>query len=350
MKFEIWLLMLNIDVNKKIDLLKKYQKEEIIFDNFNNIIGENNINFKNISEYDKNAELKKAEEILMWVKKNNIGFVTYKDKEYPESLKNIDYAPYGLFYKGDISILQGRAVSIVGSRNCSEYGIQVTKLLTKELNSYNITIISGGARGIDSVAHKTTVLNNGKTVVVLGCGIDIVYPSENKLLFKSVEDTGLIISEFLPGTKPFGYNFPRRNRIISALSEIVIVVEATNKSGSLITANYALDQGKDVMAVPGSIFYKGSTGCNKLIYDGATIFCDMQSLHTLLRLDCKEDNRIISPLKQRILSIVSAEPTHIDEIVDKSFIDRELLFNVLFEMQNRNEIISLPGNYYAKIM
>lgn len=350
MKFEIWLLMLNIDVNKKLDLLKKYQEEEIIFNDFNKIIEENHINFKNISEYDKTIELKKAEKISLWIKNNNVGFITVKDKEYPESLKNIEYAPYGLFYKGDISLLQGRVVSIVGSRNCSEYGIEVTKLLTKELNSYNITIISGGARGIDSVAHRTTVLNKGKTIVVLGCGIDIVYPSENKLLFQSIEDTGLIISEFLPGTKPFGYNFPRRNRIISALSELIIVVEATNKSGSLITANYALEQGKDVMAVPGSIFYKGSSGCNKLIYDGAEIFCDMDSLHTLLRLECKEDNRIISPLKQKILSIVSEEPTHIDEIVDRSFIDRELLFNVLFEMQNRNEIISLPGNYYAKIM
>ena len=222
--------------------------------------------------------------------------------------------------------------------------------MTKELNGYNITIVSGGAKGIDSVAHSTSVYEDGKTIVVLGCGIDVVYPYSNRFLFKDIEKKGLIISEFLPKVAPLKYNFPRRNRIISALSELVIVVEASEKSGSLITANYALEQGRNVMAIPGSIYSKASNGCNKLIRDGAQVFCSMEDLHTLLGIDCKEKGGIKSPIKQKILSIISDEPIHIDDIVDKSFIDREVLFNVLFDMQIRNEIISLPGNYYTKII
>ena len=232
---------------------------------------------------------------------------------------------------------------------CTQYGAQITKLLTKELISYNITIISGGAKGIDSVAHKTALEDCGNTIVVLGCGIDVVYPKQNASLFRKIEDTGLIISEFLPGTKPLPYHFPMRNRIISGLSRLVIVAEASSKSGSLITANYAAEQGKSVMAVPGSIFSKGSNGCNKLIRDGAQIFSGMEDLYSILELKIPKKEGIISPIKRKILSVIAKSPTHIDEIVEKSCIDRAALFKVLFEMQIRNEIVSLPGNYYAKI-
>lgn len=265
-------------------------------------------------------------------------------------MRHIENPPYGLFFKGDISVLKGRKAAIIGSRLCTQYGLEITKLLTKELISFNITIISGGAKGIDSCAHRTCVENCGKTVVVLGSGIDVIYPAQNKYLFEKVIQHGLIITEFLPGTKPLKYNFPRRNRIISGLSEVVIVSEASERSGSLITAGLAAEQGKDVLAVPGSVFSKTSAGCNKLIKDGAEVFSDMGDLRTLLNLTCKEKNRIISPIKQKILSIVSDEPVHIDEIVNKTFIDREAIFNVLFDMQIKNEIISLPGNYYAKII
>jgi DNA processing protein len=342
--------MLNINEEVKLNLLRKYKDAKIIYNSFQNIIQENNINLNKMKTYSKELELKKAEEIYNWIIKNRVGFITIDDKEYPESLKTIKYAPYGLFYRGNLKLFNNRIVAIVGSRSCTTYGMEVTKLLTKELNSYNITIISGGARGVDSVAHSTALKENGKTIVVLGSGIDVVYPSQNRVLFNEVAKEGLILSEFIPGTKPLSYNFPRRNRIISALSELVIVVEASDRSGSLITAGYAIEQGRDVMAVPGSIFYKGSSGCNKLIRDGAQMFCSMEDLHTILDLNSKESNRIISPLKQKILSIISEEPTHIDDIISKSVIDREVLFKVLFDMQIKNEVISLPGNYYAKVI
>ncbi|MDS0524904.1 DNA-processing protein DprA [Clostridium sp. SHJSY1] len=350
MKYKIWLLMLNVNEDIKLGLIEKYKEAKEIYNNFWNILYENNINFNKMNIYNKEDELKKAEKIYNWIIENEVGFITIEDKGYPERLKTVKAAPYGLFYKGNIQLLNSKIVAIVGSRNCTSYGIEVTKLLTKELNSYNITIISGGAKGVDSVAHNTILKDNGKTIAVLGSGIDVIYPSQNKFLFKEIEKTGLIVSEFIPGTKPLSYNFPRRNRIISGLSELVIVVEASERSGSLITASYAIEQGRNVMAVPGSVFYKGSTGCNKLIRDGAQVFCSIEDLHMLLDLNSKKSNRIISPLKEKILSIISAEPVHIDDIVNRSVIDREVLFNVLFDMQIKNEIISLPGNYYAKII
>lgn len=335
MKYKIWLIMLNISNSDKISLIERYGNEKVVYDELNST-------FSNFS-------LQDAEEYAGILAKENIGLVTYNDCQYPEDLKNIDEPPYGLFYKGNIKLLNEDIVGIVGSRMCTQYGAQITKLLTKELISYNITIISGGAKGIDSVAHKTALEDGGNTIVVLGCGINVVYPKQNASLFRKIEDTGLIISEFLPGTKPLPYHFPMRNRIISGLSRLVIVAEASSKSGSLITANYAAEQGKSVMAVPGSIFSKGSNGCNKLIRDGAQIFSGMEDLYSILELKIPKKEGIISPIKRKILSVIAKAPTHIDEIVEKSCIDRAALFKVLFEMQIRNEIVSLPGNYYAKI-
>ncbi len=346
MKYKIWLLMLNINDDKKIKLREIYGDEKVIYNKFNEIKLE--LNLKN--NYIKEVELDKASEILKWTLQNNIGFITYFDKKYPDELRKIEMPPYALFYKGNIDILKNRKVAIVGSRLCSQYGIEITKLLTKELISFNISIISGGAKGIDTIAHKTSVEEDGETVVVLGCGIDVIYPAQNKTLFRNVSEKGLIITEFLPGTKPLKHNFPRRNRLISGLSELIIVVEASEKSGSLITARLAAEQGKEIMSVPGSVFSKTSMGCNKLLRDGAQVFTDMSDLRTLLNLSCKDKESIISPIKQKILSIVSNEPIHIDELVNKTYIDREVMFNVLFDMQIKKEIISLPGNYYAKII
>jgi DNA processing protein len=350
MKFKIWLILLNVNNNVKIMFLKKFKSEKNIYDNFHYLAKEEVSILKNLQNYNKKLELEKAEGILNWMNSNKVGLITIEDEEYPESLKDIQSPPYALFYKGKINLLKNRIVAIVGSRTCTTYGTQVTKLLTKELISFNITIISGGAKGIDSVAHNAVVEDNGNTIVVLGCGIDVVYPTQNKRLFSEIENNGLILSEFLPNTPPLSFNFPRRNRIISGLSELVVVVEATEKSGSLITANYAIEQNKEVMTVPGSIFSKASFGCNKLIRDGAQIFCSMEDLYLLLRLEKSKNVKILSPIKLKILKLVSDGPTHIDEIVNKAYVDREALFNVLFEMQNKNEIISLPGNYYAKII
>lgn len=350
MKYKLWLMILNISNISKIKLIKEYKDEEEIYKKITSIYSKSNYLKGKLTNASKEEILEKAKILEAWNKKNNVMFITINDKEYPEELKLIDEPPYGLFYKGNIKCLNNKKVAFVGSRNCTNYGIEVTKILTKELISYSITIISGGARGIDSIAHNIAVNEDGSTVIVLGCGIDIVYPSSNVSLYKKVIEKGLILTEFLPKTPPMGYNFPRRNRLISGLSQVVLIIEAAKKSGSLITASYALEQGKDVMAIPGSIFSKESEGCNAIIADGAYPYSSFNDLCTLLKLNKKKNILKKSPLKDRILNIIESEPKHIDYIAVKSLIDRDTLFNVLFEMQIGNEIVSLPGNYYAKII
>lgn len=349
MKYEIWLFMLNITNSEKIKLLKKYKDEKTIYEEFEKIIEDDKKLNKKFKNFKKEELMNLSLEKLKWNKENNVEFISLNNVDYPCILKDIKEPPYGLFLKGNKALLKERKVSIVGSRKCSNYASEVTKLLTKDLISYNITILSGGAKGIDSIAHKEAVEGNGKTIVVLGCGIDVVYPSENYNLFKKIEKEGLIISEFLPGTRPMSYNFPRRNRIISGLSELVIVVEASKRSGSLITADYALEQGKEVMAVPGSIFSEGNYGTNQLLRDGAQVFCGLEDLHALLKLDERKKLNELSKVENNILSIISHMPIHIDNIMKKTNMSREALFKILFKMQSINKIVSLPGNYYAKI-
>lgn len=351
MKYKIWLTSLSLDNSIKLKLLLRYKKEQEIYNNFEDIIRKEISLYLKFKDINNGNLLNQAEKVCEWMKKNNIGFICISDNNYPLELRFIDNAPYGLFYKGDLNVLNNRKVAIVGSRKCTNYGIQVTKMLTNELNSFNITIISGGAKGIDTAAHAQSLESSGATVVVLGCGIDIVYPAQNKRLFENVANHGLVLSEFMPGVKPYSYNFPTRNRIISGLSELILLTEATVKSGSLITANFALAQGKDVMAVPGSIFSKESEGCNNLIYDGAHVLTSLEDLRLILKLDLNKKYKTGNTINQKkILEFISNEPKHIDEIFKNTLIERESLFNTLFEMQKANQIISLPGSYYAKII
>jgi DNA processing protein len=281
--------------------------------------------------------------------KKNIGYITYANPLYKEKLCGILDSPYFLFYRGNIDIINKKSIGVVGARKCSGYGLTVTKLLTKELITNNITLISGGARGIDSIAHKTALENNGCNISVLGCGIDIAYPTENKELFSKIAENGVVISEFLLGTPPLSDNFPRRNRIISGLSDGVIVIEASEKSGSLITARLALQQHKTVISVPGSILYSGASGSNKLLRDGACICTDVQDLRDFLSLkNVNIPPMKFTPEKSEILELITDSPVHIDDIFKNSSVDRGALYALLFEMQIKSELICLPGNYYVR--
>lgn len=196
--------------------------------------------------------------------------ITKNDELYPNKLKQIIDPPQVLYYLGDIMLLQNNCLAIVGCRNASQYGIKIAKIFANEISKAGITIVSGLARGIDTTAHKYALSSIGKTIAVLGCGIDIIYPRENEGLFKDIiNNGGLIISEFEPGTAPLKENFPKRNRIISALSEGILVVEAKKRSGTMITVDCALEQGKDVFVIPGNIDSLNSVGTNELIKEGA---------------------------------------------------------------------------------
>jgi DNA processing protein len=219
------------------------------------------------TEYRKNLK-----RYLEYMEKYGISMVTCYDSDYPKKLRNIQNRPIVLFYKGDISIVDEYSIAIVGSRNCSDYGRKCANFISNEIAIRKICIVSGLAIGIDSIGHIAALNNKSNTIAIIGNGLDNIYPSKNKKLAESIiKNGGLIISEFVVGTKPFKQNFPRRNRIISGLSDSVIVIEGSKKSGSLITAGYAIEQGKEVFVVPGSIFSPNSEGTNELIKDGANL-------------------------------------------------------------------------------
>ena len=220
---------------------------------------------------DPEKELKKIE-------KNGVKIITYQDRRYPKPLKEIDYPPVLLYTKGVEIPKDQFFISIVGSRSASHYGLRVAEDMSYKLSKMGIGIVSGMARGIDTAAHKGALKANGYTIAVLGTGIDVIYPPSNKELFRRIEESGTIISEFPMGTPPESKNFPIRNRIISGLSKGVLVVEATRKSGSLITASFALNQGREVFAVPGSIESLRSKGTHFLIKQGAKLVEDVNDI------------------------------------------------------------------------
>jgi len=221
-------------------------------------------NINNFRDWDK------INHDLEFLNKNGINIVTYQDEYYPAKLINIYDRPPFLYVQGSL-IKDDINIAIVGSRIASTYGKYTTEKISRELAGKGLTIVSGLARGIDSAAHRGALFAGGRTIAVLGSGLDVVYPPENKKLFADIIQTGAVISEFPPGTPPRSANFPSRNRIISGISYGVLVVEAGEKSGSLITARLALEQGREVFAVPGSIDASNSRGTNKLIKQGAKL-------------------------------------------------------------------------------
>ena len=198
--------------------------------------------------------------------------MTILDDDYPHNLRYIDDRPALLFYKGRLDYEKDKnSIAFVGARKCTDYGKWACKSLTQEVASAGVTTVSGLAYGIDAACHKATLEVGGRTIGIIGCGIDKIYPKQNRKLYEDLEEKGLILSEFPLGTEPISYNFPKRNRIISGLSLATVVIEAKEKSGTMITTRCALDQGKDVFAVPGNINSIYSKGTNKLIQEGSKL-------------------------------------------------------------------------------
>lgn len=205
------------------------------------------------------------------IKKHQVKIVIFKDQDYPQNLKAIYDPPMVLYVKGHLSNQDNQAVAIVGSRLASFYGISCAEKIARELAELGITVVSGMARGVDTASHRAALKSGGRTIAVLGSGLCNIYPPENKDLFQKIADNGAVISEFPMQTKPLAYNFPRRNRIISGLSLGTVVVEAARNSGALITAHAALEQGREVFAVPGKVDSANSRGVNELIQQGAKL-------------------------------------------------------------------------------
>ena len=216
---------------------------------------------------------------LKFMLMSDIDIIYIKDKEYPKKLKPIYDPPICLYIKGNKDILNNKSIAIIGCRDCSEYGKYSAIKFASELAKNKINIASGLAKGVDSFAHYGAIKAKEKTVAVLGNGLDMVYPSENNKLAEEIIKTGgAIISEYPLGTKPSKYTFPARNRIVSGISDGVLVVEAKKKSGTLITVDFALEQGREVFAIPGNIYSQNSTGTNEIIKQGATVVTDTQDV------------------------------------------------------------------------
>lgn len=241
-------------------------------------------------EAEKILSPKKLERFLLWqrkqepkrlweeLEKRKIRFAPFFSKEYPERLKNIPDAPYALFFRGEPEKMPERLVAVIGARECSSYGSFLAEHIGRKLAQKGTGVVSGLARGIDGITQKAAVLAGGFTAGVLGCGVDVCYPAENRSLYESCAKQGLLVSEYPPGTRPLAWRFPPRNRLISGLSDAVVVVEAREKSGTFITVDMALEQGREIFVVPGRITDPLSRGCNRLIGQGASVFSSVEEL------------------------------------------------------------------------
>ena len=279
---EYWIWLSRIEgLNPRFlnDLLEKYKSPEKIWGKTKEELLEDGIKEKYACEITSNRYRENLDKYVKYMKENNIDIITINDKQYPDKLKVIYDPPIVLYIKGNKNILNEKSIAIVGCRLCTNYGKNIAKEIAYELSLNSINIVSGLAKGIDSFAHKGSLIAKGKTIAVVGCGLDRVYPEENRELFKSIiENNGAIISEYVIGTKPLAQNFPKRNRIISGISNGLIVVEAKEKSGTLITVDFALEQGKDIYAVPGNIDNPNAYGTNYLIKEGATVVTCIQDI------------------------------------------------------------------------
>ena len=283
----------------------------------------------------------------------NYNFITIKDDVYPECLKEISNPPLKLYYKGNLDLLkEERLIAVVGTRNPSSYGKLCCEYMVKKMTSANITIVSGFAKGIDSIAHKTSLLAGGKTIAVIASGLDIVYPASNLSLYREIEEKGLILSEYEEGVKPFKSNFPQRNRIIAGLSKGTIVVESKDRGGSLITANLALDFNRDVYAVPGDIFSEYSKGCNNLIRDSKAK--SLSNINELLEdysweIENKINNNKYTKNQMLILNSLSSEK-NLDNILIETKIEPTEILAELMTLEIMGIIKSIAGGRYKKIL
>lgn len=350
----IWLNNFNISAKKKYLIYNLFQEPSEIVKEFKNCKDEI-LEIIDIATYNKMALLLDdsfTDKLINDLMIKGVGALTLISDNYPKKLEDyLDDPPIVLYYKGNIELLDKLAIAIVGARKVTRYGKDVTEKFARELSLNGFCIISGLARGVDTVAHTECLLNEGDTIAVLGSGLDVIYPKENKDLFKEIESKGLILSEYPLGTEPFSYNFPQRNRIISGLSDGVLVTEAGQKSGSIITANLALDMGKELYAVPGSIFSEQSQGTNDLIKASNNVMMttcvnDILTNYNIKQRDVAKSAIQLDFIEQSIVNELAGGKLHIEEIISKTNIEIGTLFTILQSLIAAKIIRKVPGNFY----
>ncbi len=303
---------------------------------------------------------REAAEALKCLERCGARIVTILDEDYPHLLKSSPQPPAVLFVRGELRSEEKLVVAMVGTRHPTGYGRAAAERLARELAARGVVIVSGAARGIDSLAHKGCLSAGGRTVAVLGCGIDIPYPPENAELFDRIAAQGAVITEFLPGVIPAPGLFPRRNRIIAWLSHGVVAVEAGPRSGALITARWAADAGRDVFAVPGGIFSEQSAGTNRLLRDGAKLVSRVEDIleeyaavYRPVSVEGTQDmpdDSALSDEEKRIYRLLGPEPIHVDNLVEKLGTTSSALLTTLLNMELKGVIKQLPGMRFVRVL
>jgi DNA processing protein len=294
---------------------------------------------------------------LRILEEGSVSIVPITSSDYPLWLKDIYDPPVLLYVKGRILESDKMAVAIVGSRRAVIYGLSIAERIARDLCARGLTVVSGGARGIDTAAHKGALAAGGRTIAFLGCGVDVNYPAENKKLFEAISENGAVVSEFPFGATPEPWRFPPRNRLISGMSLGVLVCQSPEASGALITAGYAAEQGKDVYAVPGNVDDERNRGCHGLIKDGAKLVdCAKDILDELGLNDGEGDTRQLAlPIEslkdsneRKIAALLSLEPMQIDEIIEKSGLAAPLVAGTLTLLEMKSIVKRVPGNAYVR--
>lgn len=295
------------------------------------------------------------DEVYNSILEKRVKVFTLKDEEYPQLLREIDHSPPVLYVRGSLLSEDEFAVAMVGTRKVTSYGQQVCRDTSTYLAGHGITIVSGLARGVDGIAHQNALKAGGRTIAVLGSGVDVIYPPEHRKLADAIIENGAVISDYPLGTQPEGVNFPPRNRIISGLSLATIVIEAGERSGALITADFALEQGRDVFAVPGNVLSPASKGTNRLIQNGAYPMVSPQEVLEVLNIpgvkNIKKARQVLpaDATEQKIMKVLNFEPVHIDEICFQAGMPVEQVSAALTMMELKGLVQHVGGMRYVAI-
>lgn len=357
----IWLNSIGIS-NKNIFKLECFFEDirEILDISSEQLLNIEGIRKETLHKIIKSRSRQFIENTLLRLQELDLNVITIFDEEYPESLLTIYDKPYVLYQKGQMISEDEISIAVVGSRKATSYGIWACEKFTKELVKLGVTIVSGVALGIDTVAHKTALKEGGRTIGILGNGLDVYYPKKNQSLYKEIYESGSILTEFPIGTPPLPYNFPQRNRIITGLSLGLIVIEAKERSGTSITAYHALEQGKDVFALPGNINSVYSEGTNKLISDGAIPLLSIDDI--LEEIESIKNNKLnknlsknkvdfsnLSETETKIIEIIRQKPTHCDIISYRTGISISNVTSILTILELKGLVTELESRIFALV-
>jgi len=364
-KYMMWLSRVNgLGVRRQQALLEEFGSAEAVFSAGERELGRcRAVTEENVRAVLRARETDPPEQMQAELDSKGIKFISKYSFEYPPLLRDVPDAPLGLYVRGSLPPFDMPYIGVIGSRRCTQYGSTVAYKFSKDLAARGVVIVSGMARGIDAMAHKGALAGGGLTAAVLGCGADICYPPENRELMESIIEHGCVVSEYPPGTAAYAANFPVRNRIISGMSRGIIVVEAAHKSGTSITVGQALEQGRDVFAVPGNITSRFSEGTNYMIKTGAIPCCDYTDVLNELNIETindgesaaakKAENNFANNLandERLVYDCINSEPVAADEIIDRLDMKVQAVMGALTLLEFKGLVQRLPGQNYIRAL